>query len=228
MIFYPSVYRIIFLGLMTSLFGCSLLFNLSVIVLLRSQIRMKAVRPLKQTHQGDIELSQLLITITIIIVHENSSWIYVFFIELFLLFLPGIMNVPALALGIILGGFVMKKFQLSVLGAAKMTISTTFLAFVLMLSQYFLHCGNTQVAGLTVNYQGFPDISSQQQSLLSQCNSGCACSLKHWDPVCAFNGLTYSTPCLAGCQSSTGFGKEMVSFSPSNGYLFTPNSHITI
>ncbi|XP_017350201.1 solute carrier organic anion transporter family member 1C1 [Ictalurus punctatus] len=124
--------------------------------------------------------------------------------------LIGIMNVPALALGIILGGFVMKKFQLSVLGAAKMTMSTSFLAFVLMLSQYFLHCGNTQVAGLTVNYQGFPDISSQQQSLLSQCNSGCACSLKHWDPVCAFNGLTYSTPCLAGCQSSTGFGKEMV------------------
>ncbi|XP_053505985.1 solute carrier organic anion transporter family member 1C1 isoform X2 [Ictalurus furcatus] len=124
--------------------------------------------------------------------------------------LIGIMNVPALALGIILGGFVMKKFQLSVLGAAKMTISTSFLAFVLMLSQYFLHCGNTQVAGLTVNYQGFPDISSQQQSLLSQCNSGCSCSLKHWDPVCAFNGLTYSTPCLAGCQSSTGFGKKMV------------------
>lgn len=71
----------------------------------------------------------------------------------------------------------------------------------------------------------FPDISSQQQSLLSQCNSGCACSLKHWDPVCAFNGLTYSTPCLAGCQSSTGFGKKMVSFSDSNSYLFTPNSH---
>ncbi|KAB5542190.1 hypothetical protein PHYPO_G00088610 [Pangasianodon hypophthalmus] len=122
----------------------------------------------------------------------------------------GIMNVPALALGIILGGAVMKKFQLSVLGAARITISTSFLAFILMLSQYFLHCGNTQVAGLTVSYEGFPNVSSQQQSLLSQCNSGCSCSLKHWDPVCAYNGLTYSTPCLAGCQSSTGFGKEMV------------------
>lgn len=41
---------------MTGLFGCSLLFNLSVIVLFRSQFRMKAVRPLMQTHQDDIEL----------------------------------------------------------------------------------------------------------------------------------------------------------------------------
>uniref|UniRef100_A0A8B9RAZ5 Solute carrier organic anion transporter family member n=1 Tax=Astyanax mexicanus TaxID=7994 RepID=A0A8B9RAZ5_ASTMX len=46
--------------------------------------------------------------------------------------------------------------------------------------------------------------------LLSQCNSGCSCSLKHWDPVCSNNGLTYASPCLAGCQSSTGQGKEMV------------------
>uniref|UniRef100_A0AAR2L848 Solute carrier organic anion transporter family member n=1 Tax=Pygocentrus nattereri TaxID=42514 RepID=A0AAR2L848_PYGNA len=46
--------------------------------------------------------------------------------------------------------------------------------------------------------------------LLSQCNSGCSCSLKHWDPVCSNNGLTYASPCLAGCQSSTGVGKELV------------------
>ncbi|XP_060759022.1 solute carrier organic anion transporter family member 1C1-like isoform X2 [Neoarius graeffei] len=124
--------------------------------------------------------------------------------------LMGSMNVPAVALGIISGGFVMKRFQLSVLGAAKMNICTAFLAFVLMLSQYFLHCGNTQVAGLTVSYQGFPEVSSHQLSLLSQCNSECSCSLKHWDPVCADNGLTYTTPCLAGCQSSTGFSKDIV------------------
>ncbi|XP_046729896.1 solute carrier organic anion transporter family member 1C1-like [Silurus meridionalis] len=126
------------------------------------------------------------------------------------IFLIGILNVPAVALGIISGGIVMKKFQLSVIGAAKMSFSATFLAFVLMLSQYFLHCGNREVAGLTVTYQGLPEISSGHQSLLSQCNSECSCSLKHWDPVCADNGMTYSTPCLAGCQSSTGFGKEMV------------------
>uniref|UniRef100_A0A8C1R398 Solute carrier organic anion transporter family member n=1 Tax=Cyprinus carpio TaxID=7962 RepID=A0A8C1R398_CYPCA len=52
--------------------------------------------------------------------------------------------------------------------------------------------------------------ASKQNTLISPCNMGCSCSLKHWDPICASNGLTYASPCLAGCQSSTGDGKNMV------------------
>uniref|UniRef100_A0A673IWC5 Solute carrier organic anion transporter family member n=1 Tax=Sinocyclocheilus rhinocerous TaxID=307959 RepID=A0A673IWC5_9TELE len=52
--------------------------------------------------------------------------------------------------------------------------------------------------------------ASKQNTLISLCNMGCSCSLKHWDPICASNGLTYASPCLAGCQSSTGDGKDMV------------------
>uniref|UniRef100_A0A672T3V2 Solute carrier organic anion transporter family member n=1 Tax=Sinocyclocheilus grahami TaxID=75366 RepID=A0A672T3V2_SINGR len=52
--------------------------------------------------------------------------------------------------------------------------------------------------------------ASRQNTLISLCNMGCSCSLKHWDPICASNGLTYASPCLAGCQSFTGDGKDMV------------------
>lgn len=55
-----------------------------------------------------------------------------------------------------------------------------------------------------------PQVSYNPQTLLSQCNGHCFCSVKHWDPVCAYNGMTYASPCLAGCQTSTGMGKEMV------------------
>lgn len=67
---------------------------------------------------------------------------------------PGIMNLPAVALGIITGGTLMKRLKLSVLGAARISLSASFISFCLMLSQYFLQCDNAQVAGLTVNYQG--------------------------------------------------------------------------
>uniref|UniRef100_A0A8C8JF40 Solute carrier organic anion transporter family member n=1 Tax=Oncorhynchus tshawytscha TaxID=74940 RepID=A0A8C8JF40_ONCTS len=115
------------------------------------------------------------------------------------IFLIGSMNLPAVAVGVIVGGLVMKRFKLSVLGAARLSIVSSFLSFCLLLIQYFLQCDNSEVAGLTMTYQG----------LLSQCNMGCSCSLKHWDPVCARNGITYASPCLAGCQTSTGVGKEM-------------------
>uniref|UniRef100_A0A673BNN2 Solute carrier organic anion transporter family member n=1 Tax=Sphaeramia orbicularis TaxID=375764 RepID=A0A673BNN2_9TELE len=51
---------------------------------------------------------------------------------------------------------------------------------------------------------------SASKTLLSQCNMGCSCSMKHWDPVCAYNGMTYASPCLAGCQTTTGTGKQTV------------------
>lgn len=126
------------------------------------------------------------------------------------IFLIGMFNLPAVALGIITGGFIMKRFKLSVLGAARISVTASAISFCLMLSQYFMQCDNSQVAGLTVNYQGVPELSYEQSSLVSQCNSGCSCSIKHWDPVCAHNGITYASPCLAGCQASTGLGKEMI------------------
>uniref|UniRef100_A0A8C7FSG7 Solute carrier organic anion transporter family member n=1 Tax=Oncorhynchus kisutch TaxID=8019 RepID=A0A8C7FSG7_ONCKI len=109
------------------------------------------------------------------------------------IFLIGSMNLPAVAVGVIVGGLVMKRFKLSVLGAARLSIVSSFLSFSTLLP---LSPRATEV-------------SYQQESLLSQCNMGCSCSLKHWDPVCARNGITYASPCLAGCQTSTGVGKEM-------------------
>uniref|UniRef100_A0A8C1SEB7 Solute carrier organic anion transporter family member n=1 Tax=Cyprinus carpio TaxID=7962 RepID=A0A8C1SEB7_CYPCA len=126
------------------------------------------------------------------------------------IFLIGISNLPSVAFGIVTGGFIMKKFRLNVLGASKFCITVSVLAFSLMIVQYFLQCDNSQVPGLTVSYQGAPEVSYKQNALISSCNMGCSCSLRHWDPICASNGLTYASPCLAGCQTSTGVGKEMI------------------
>lgn len=126
------------------------------------------------------------------------------------IFLIGILNLPAVALGIIIGGFVLKRFKLGVIGAARVAITASLLSFCLLSVQVFLHCDNAEVAGLTVTYDGVSQVSYNQQTLQSQCNMGCSCSLKTWDPVCAYNGMTYASPCLAGCQLSTGTGKQMV------------------
>ncbi|KAM6962382.1 solute carrier organic anion transporter family, member 1D1 isoform 2-T2 [Tautogolabrus adspersus] len=126
------------------------------------------------------------------------------------IFLIGILNLPAVALGIITGGFILKRFKLGVIGAARVSIAASLGSFCLLAVQVFIHCDNTEVGGLTVTYQGASHVSYDQQTLLSQCNMGCSCSMKHWDPVCAYNGVTYASPCLAGCQTSSGIGKDMV------------------
>lgn len=55
-------------------------------------------------------------------------------------------------------------------------------------------------------------ISYDKRSVFTGCNSDCFCSASDWDPICGENGITYVSPCLAGCTSSAGSGKNTVSY----------------
>lgn len=80
----------------------------------------------------------------------------------------GILNLPAVALGIITGGFVMKRFKLGLIGAARMSTAASLGAFSLLAFQIFIHCDNAEVAGLTVSYQGW--VESFKHPLYEVCN----------------------------------------------------------
>ncbi|XP_062373891.1 solute carrier organic anion transporter family member 1C1 [Sardina pilchardus] len=121
-----------------------------------------------------------------------------------------VLNLPVVAVGIFLGGLVMKRYKLSVVAGAQLSFLTSFTAYLLLLLQYTTKCDNVSVAGLTVSYNGTPAVSSDAHTLFSECNSRCSCATDEWDPVCSQNGITYMSPCLAGCIGSSGHGKHTV------------------
>ncbi|XP_078409730.1 solute carrier organic anion transporter family member 1C1-like [Cetorhinus maximus] len=123
--------------------------------------------------------------------------------------LVGIVNVPPVAIGIFCGGFVMKKFKIDVIGATKFCIGTSVVSWMFLVLFFTMGCQKTPVAGLTASYVGITESSHEGHSLFSQCNAGCMCSRTQWEPVCAANGMTYVSPCLAGCKSSYGTGVKM-------------------
>uniref|UniRef100_A0A8C1S6L7 Solute carrier organic anion transporter family member n=1 Tax=Cyprinus carpio TaxID=7962 RepID=A0A8C1S6L7_CYPCA len=62
----------------------------------------------------------------------------------------------------------------------------------------------TEIAkGISIDLQ---DISCD---LLNSCNADCGCPDFLWDPVCGQNGVTYISPCHAGCNSSWGTRQNM-------------------
>uniref|UniRef100_A0AAA9TWQ0 Solute carrier organic anion transporter family member n=1 Tax=Bos taurus TaxID=9913 RepID=A0AAA9TWQ0_BOVIN len=125
-------------------------------------------------------------------------------------FVIGLINIPAVALGIFSGGIVMKKFRISICGAAKLYLGSSVLGYLLFLSLFALGCENSDVAGLTISYQGTKPVSYHERALFSDCNSRCKCSETKWEPICGENGITYASACLAGCQTTTGSGKTTV------------------
>ncbi|KAK7129643.1 hypothetical protein R3I93_019325 [Phoxinus phoxinus] len=125
-------------------------------------------------------------------------------------FLMGVINIPAVALGMFSGGVIMKKFKLSIMGAAKFALGTSLLGYFLSLFFFAMGCENANVAGITRSYNGTDSLYKVDSSLLASCNAGCQCPEANWDPVCGENGLTYVSPCLAGCRTSHGSGKDTV------------------
>uniref|UniRef100_A0A286XID9 Solute carrier organic anion transporter family member n=1 Tax=Cavia porcellus TaxID=10141 RepID=A0A286XID9_CAVPO len=125
-------------------------------------------------------------------------------------FVIGLINIPAVALGIFSGGIAMKKFRLSMCGAAKLYLGSSVFGYLLFLSLFALGCENSDVAGLTVSYQGIKPVSYHERALFSDCNSRCKCSETKWEPMCGENGITYASACFAGCQTSNMSGKNII------------------
>uniref|UniRef100_A0A3B3XG76 Solute carrier organic anion transporter family member n=1 Tax=Poecilia mexicana TaxID=48701 RepID=A0A3B3XG76_9TELE len=125
-------------------------------------------------------------------------------------FLIGVLNLPAVAVGIFLGGLLMRRYKLSVVSGAQLSFATSFMGYLLLLLQFGTKCDNRPVAGLTVSYNGTQSVSYNGEMLFSDCNRDCSCSPNEWDPVCSDSGITYVSPCMAGCLDSSGRGKNTV------------------
>ncbi|XP_066525634.1 solute carrier organic anion transporter family member 1C1-like [Hoplias malabaricus] len=123
-------------------------------------------------------------------------------------FLLGVTSIPTMCLGIFLSGVIMKRFKLELLGALRLTLFFYIFGFLCTVPFFALSCSNAEVAGVTVPYHRSTHAGDMDISLLSSCNTDCGCPLNQWDPVCGQNGVTYVSPCYAGCSSTLGSGKN--------------------
>ncbi|KAJ7329234.1 hypothetical protein JRQ81_015408, partial [Phrynocephalus forsythii] len=119
-------------------------------------------------------------------------------------------NLPIICAGYFFGGLMMKKFKISTYKAAHIGFWSSVIEYLLYFTAFLMVCKNTSVAGLTVSYEGIDQLSYVETNLYADCNRGCDCSTKLWDPVCGDNGIAYVSACLAGCEVSNGTGKNTV------------------
>ncbi|XP_010987134.1 solute carrier organic anion transporter family member 1A2 [Camelus dromedarius] len=125
------------------------------------------------------------------------------------IFLIGIYNLPPICIGYIVGGLIMKKFKITVVQAAHIGCWLSLFEYLLYFLCFLMICDNSSVAGITTSYEGMQQ-DFHMGNILADCNMNCNCPTKIWDPVCGNNGLSYMSACLAGCETSSGTGINMM------------------
>ncbi|KAH8376525.1 hypothetical protein KR093_000020, partial [Drosophila rubida] len=116
----------------------------------------------------------------------------------------GSIAVPGACIGIFIGGCILKRFQLKPKGAVQFVLITNVICLACYAMLFFLGCDNLKMAGTTIPYytkQGSTLEQPFQVNLTAACNFGCECLTSEVEPVCGNNGLTYFSPCHAGCTA---------------------------
>ncbi|XP_072230852.1 solute carrier organic anion transporter family member 2B1 [Leuresthes tenuis] len=102
----------------------------------------------------------------------------------------GGVGIPLAVLGIVLGGAMMRRFNLSVRGASKLCAGAILLCLFSALPLVFIGCPTQKVDGV------FPPSDDA-----TSCGVDCRCSQEAFNPVCGANGVEFRSPCHAGCVS---------------------------
>ncbi|XP_060516350.1 solute carrier organic anion transporter family member 3A1-like isoform X2 [Cylas formicarius] len=111
----------------------------------------------------------------------------------------GSIAIPGACIGIFMGGLVLKKMELRPKGAVQFVLISNTICLICYGLLFLLGCDNLKMAGTTIPY--FTSSQPFQVNLTSSCNFGCECTTNDVEPVCGNNGLTYFSPCHAGCTS---------------------------
>lgn len=133
----------------------------------------------------------------------------------------GIITIPAGGGGTFLGGYLVKKFNLTCAGIIKMCLVATMFGTIFTVC-FFISCPNLRFAGVTSPYMtddtAAVDIGAgiennaiaHQFRLDNECNSKCACSRQNYDPICGVDGIMYYSPCHAGCSKELSMDNSKV------------------
>ncbi|XP_038054268.1 solute carrier organic anion transporter family member 2A1-like [Patiria miniata] len=112
--------------------------------------------------------------------------------------LTGCLLAPAYAIGYMLAGSLVKRFNIQYRGLVSLSCVALALCVAGFTANLFIGCSNRNVAGVFT-----PNKGQSHLDLRAPCNSDCACSLSVYSPVCDGHGTTYFSACHAGCKLVT-------------------------
>ncbi|XP_071198406.1 solute carrier organic anion transporter family member 2A1-like [Salvelinus alpinus] len=107
--------------------------------------------------------------------------------------LIGAVNLPSVAVGMLVGGVIMKRKSLSLKAIPRFSVAMLSISVLLLIPLFFMGCPTQRVKEVNYEFQGS----------LANCYSNCSCPANAFNPVCGSDSTEYLSPCHAGCKEYT-------------------------
>ncbi|KAI1285073.1 Solute carrier organic anion transporter family member 3A1 [Halotydeus destructor] len=106
--------------------------------------------------------------------------------------IAGMAGILVMGIGIFASGIYMRKYKPSARFVAAWIAMAALLYAIGMVILMFLGCPLVDIVGLNAG-------TSSANTSEPTCDAACSCSFGEFSPICTSTGVTYISPCLAGC-----------------------------
>jgi solute carrier organic anion transporter family, member 3A len=113
--------------------------------------------------------------------------------------LVGGVVVPSAIIGAVLGGILVKKFDLFIEGCTRLIIGGSIVVITGIFLLLFIKCTSQPSVGIDLKNEQF-------NKTFAACNVDCDCKAVY-NPTCGIDQVSYVSPCYAGCKrvNATGY-----------------------